>query len=330
VVSYTFFIFLPHLFKNIPPLLNGILILKTMNDPKIEYLNSEYKDSKIETVKPISQSLMRFLNFYFSTVGLAAPKIAVNFALTLFTTPRIRAVHTRTDAVIDSAEKKIVTIENNTIMTYQWGNFEKTILLAHGWESRGTALRMFVKPLNTFGFSVLAFDAPAHGGSSGKTCSLPQNAFVISELLKQNNVCGIIAHSFGCACSMYAIQFYAQKYTPIRMAFMAVPPKPQTILEGFLNRIKISARLKQSVISKILSQYPDLKKFDPALSEGSVSVEKLLIIQDSTDDVTPVSVAKNIIAHWKKAHLIISEGYGHYRLAKNPDVVKRIVQFLTA
>ena len=301
-----------------------------MDDPKIEYLNSEYKDSKIETVKPISQSLMRFLNFYFSTVGLAAPKIAVNFALTLFTTPRIRAVHTRTDAVIDSAEKKIVTIENNTIMTYQWGNFEKTILLAHGWESRGTALRMFVKPLNTFGFSVLAFDAPAHGESSGKTCSLPQNAFVISELLKQNNVCGIIAHSFGCACSMYAIQFYAQKYTPIRMAFMAVPPKPQTILEGFLNRIKISARLKQSVISKILSQYPDLKKFDPALSEGSVSVEKLLIVQDSTDDVTPVSVAKKIIAHWKKAHLIISEGYGHYRLAKNPDVVKRIVQFLTA
>jgi len=190
-----------------------------MDDPKIEYLNSEYKDSKFETVKPISQSLMRFLNFYFSTVGLAAPKIAVNFALTLFTTPRIRAVHTRTDAVIDSAEKKIVTIENNTIMTYQWGNFEKTILLAHGWESRGTALRMFVKPLNTFGFSVLAFDAPAHGESSGKTCSLPQNAFVISELLKQNNVCGIIAHSFGCACSMYAIQFYAQKYTPIRMAF---------------------------------------------------------------------------------------------------------------
>ncbi len=300
-----------------------------MDDPKIEYLNSQYKDSKIETAKPISPSLMRFLKFYFSTVGLIAPKKAVNFALALFTTPRIRAVHTRTDAIIESAEKKIVTIENNAIMTYKWGNFEKTILLAHGWESRGTALRMFVKPLNALNFSVLAFDAPAHGESSGKTCSLPQNAFVISELLKQNNVVGIIAHSFGCACSMYALQFYEQKYNSIRLAFMAVPPKPQTILEGFLNRIKISDRLKQSVISKILSQHPDLEKFDPALSEAFVPIEKLLIVQDSTDDVTPVSVAKNIIAHWEKVHLIISEGYGHYRLAKNPDVVKRIVQFLT-
>lgn len=300
-----------------------------MTDPKIEYLNSNYKDSKIETAKPISQSLLRFLKFYFSTVGLVVPKKAVNFALALFTTPRIRAVHTRTDAIIENAVKKIVLIENNEIMTYRWGNFEKTILLAHGWESRGTALRMFVKPLNALSFSVLAFDAPAHGESSGKTCSLPQSAFVISELLNQNNVCGIIAHSFGCACSMYALQFYAQKYEPIRVAFMAVPPKPQTILEGFLSRIKISDRLKQRVISKILSQYPNLEKFDPTLSEPDVSIEKLLIVQDSTDDVTPVPVAKNIIAHWEKAHLIITEGYGHYRLAKNPDVVKRIVQFLT-
>ncbi len=300
-----------------------------MDDPKIEYLNSQYKDSKVETAKPIPKSLLRFLKIYFSTVGVVAPRIAADFALSLFITPRIRAVHTRTDAVIDSAEKVIVKIENNNIMTYRWGNFENTILLAHGWESRGTALRMFVKPLNALGISVLAFDAPAHGESGGKTCQLPQNAFVIAELLKQNKVLGIIAHSFGCACSMYAMQFYASNYPLIRMAFMAAPPKPQTMLEGFLRELYIPERIKQLFTKKNLAQYPDLAHFDPATAENKVPVEKLLIVQDLTDTVTPVSVAENIVSHWHNAHLIITDGYGHYRLAKNPDVVKRIVQFLT-
>ena len=202
--------------------------------------------------------------------------------------------------------------------------------MAHGWESRGTALRMFVKPLKAVGFSVLAFDAPAHGESNGTTCQLPQNAFVISELLKQNKITGIIAHSFGCACSMYALQFYANTYSTVPMAFMAVPPKPQKMLDGFLKELYITDRLEELVTQKILSQYPDMAHFDPITAEEKVPVEKLLIVQDTTDTITPVSVAEEIVSHWHKAHLLITEGYGHYRLAKNPDVVKRVVQFLVS
>ena len=42
-----------------------------------------------------------------------------------------------------------------------------TVLLAHGWNSRGSHWISFIEALNAAGFRAVAVDAPAHGDSPG-------------------------------------------------------------------------------------------------------------------------------------------------------------------
>ncbi len=68
----------------------------------------------------------------------------------------------------------------------------------------------------------------------------------------------------------------------------------------------------------------DITKF-----EGQMIFEKAMLVHDKKDEVVPYSDALKIIEAWDKAVLLSAEGYGHYRIIKNPDVVKHVVDFIT-
>ena len=106
-----------------------------------------------------------FVKWSFAIFGSIFPKAVANLAYRIFTTPRMRAVHKRTDEIIESARLFEVLYGKIILKGYEWGRGARTILLVHGWESRGTALRSFVPGLVQAGFRVVAFDGPAHGNS---------------------------------------------------------------------------------------------------------------------------------------------------------------------
>ncbi len=56
---------------------------------------------------------------------------------------------------------------------------------------------------------------------------------------------------------------------------------------------------------------------------------KLLLVHDRKDEVTTIDAAERVVTHWENAQLLMTEGYGHFRIAKNPDVIRRIVAFIT-
>ena len=45
-------------------------------------------------------------------------------------------------------------------------------------------------------------------------------------------------------------------------------------------------------------------------------------------EITDIIAAKRVEAAWKNALLLITSGYGHFRIAKNPDVIQRIIAFI--
>ena len=62
-----------------------------------------------------------------------------------------------------------------------WGK-GPTVLLAHGWESRGTHWGAFVPPLVEAGFRAVAVDAPAHGDSPGRRANVLQYGLSLVEV----------------------------------------------------------------------------------------------------------------------------------------------------
>jgi pimeloyl-ACP methyl ester carboxylesterase len=53
-----------------------------------------------------------------------------------------------------------------------------------------------------------------------------------------------------------------------------------------------------------------------------------LLIHDEKDEVTNIEAATRVEERWDNALLLVTSGYGHFRIAKNPDVIRRIIDFI--
>src|SRR5262249_43173476 len=115
--------------------------------------------------------------------------------------------------------------EHRRIAAGRWGH-GPTVLLVHGWEGRGAQLGAFVEPLVRAGLSVVAFDAPGHGDTSGSRLYLTDLADCVVDVARAvGPLHAIVAHSLGAAAVLLARQRGAAGATP-DAAPAALEPQP--------------------------------------------------------------------------------------------------------
>ncbi|MGH8807872.1 MAG: alpha/beta hydrolase, partial [Noviherbaspirillum sp.] len=86
------------------------------------------------------------------------------------------------------------------------GDADRTVLLVHGWESRGAHLLEFLLQLRRAGFRVVTFDAPAHGDSEGEQThvgEIGQALLMLPPIV--GRIDAVITHSAGSPAALYAI-----------------------------------------------------------------------------------------------------------------------------
>lgn len=308
-----------------------LLTNQVVHAPKIEWLASNFP-KKEEKGRRVNKKQLQLIQFYFQTIGRLLPNRAAWRAYQIFSSPRRRARHRQTDAILETAQVSDFTYKGNKVKLYEWGKGVRTVLLAHGWESRGTALRMYVPPLLAQGFRVVAFDAPAHGDSDGTWNNLPHNAGVINAIIQHfGGIDSAIAHSFGCSSIIFAQQFINTTIQIRRLVFLAVPNPVRKIIDDYFDMINLPNSIRVR-FERLIKRFADVNidDLDVATACEKVKVEKLLLIHDKFDPVTSFEAAERVNQAWKNAILLGTEGYGHFRLAKNPDVIARVVSFITS
>ncbi len=298
---------------------------------KIEVLKSEHSDNKAERVPSIKNWQLKIAQWGFQTLGHVFPETLAEKAYDIFSTPRWRARHSRTDDIIDSAKVIDFPFGEHIVKLYEWGKkSDPIVLLAHGWESRGTALRMFVPHLINKGFQVVAFDALAHGDSSGEKNNLTTNAKTIAAIIEHyGGIYGAICHSFGCSSIVYAQQHINNSINIEKLVFLAVPHKTKRIIDAYHDLFKVPTTIRTKFYKKVESiSGLKIDEIDVATAYPHVKVTDLLLVHDRFDETTSLDAAEKVVNNWDNARLLITEGYGHFRLAKNPDVLKRIIAFI--
>src|SRR6185369_17615122 len=74
----------------------------------------------------------------------------------------------------------------------------RTALIVHGWSSRAARFALLAGALVDRGWRVLAFDAPGHGLSSGRSSSLPQVMAALDAVVTElGPVQALVGHSMG-------------------------------------------------------------------------------------------------------------------------------------
>ena len=260
-------------------------------------------------------------------LSLFSSRASSRIVFELFRTPRRFKLPERERGFLATASPFDVNIGRAmTIKAWRWGS-GPAVLLVHGWEGRGAQLGAFAQPLVDAGYSVVTFDAPGHGASSGKRSSLPHFTWAIRKVTETiGPVHAVIAHSLGCAAVTLALRdgFHAE-----RAVFIAPPLNPA----DYTNQFGKMFGLRDEVISGLRARIEErfLRPWtDYSLAETAPRMTTpLLIIHDRSDTETSWEGGAHLAQLWPGASFVATDGLGHRRVLRDAAVVYETAMFLS-
>jgi pimeloyl-ACP methyl ester carboxylesterase len=268
----------------------------------------------------------RLLRPALATLSAVAPSLAAPIAERLFLEPPRHPQPEHEATALAAARRTLVDAET-PITAWTWGH-GPAVLLVHGWGGRGAQLASFVTPLVANGYSVITFDAPGHGQSSGRRSSLVAFVEAIHAVSRAlGPVRGVIAHSIGAAAAACALRDGLRTDAAVFLA----PPADLTLhadimLEtlGFGRRARDLMRERVERRLGVAWSTLDVAGFAPQMRTP------LLVIHDREDAEVPWQEGAIIAQAWPGATLSTTSGLGHRRIVRDRDVVREAVNFLLA
>ena len=274
-----------------------------------------------------SRFFYRFLGHYLNTLNSIAPAQGGKVGFKYFCSPVRTKINRKQLDFLQTAEESVITFKGNKIRQYKWGNGPKKILFIHGWQSFSFRWKDYIESLLADNaYTVLAYDAPAHGQSQRKRFTVPENAALIDQLLKEiGEVDVVVSHSIGSFSFFYA--FAKHNLPPVKK--LVVMSTPGSAIE-FIGYYRQVLKLKPHTINNITAEFEafiqeDLNSVNlPSLVQGLTIPG--LIIHDQKDGLTDFSNARLLHQHWSNSELMTTTGLGH-RL-RSPEVINAVIDFI--
>jgi len=251
-----------------------------------------------------------------------APRLCAAGAALAFRRPP-RAVRTRRESdVLRAAASVTLSGASGRIDAWHWGSGPR-VLLVHGWGGHAGRLAAFVPPLLRAGFGVTAFDAPGHGRSKGRLCSLPDFIDAIRVVASECEPVAVVGHSMGAAAAALALA----SGLPARAAVLiGTPSDPERYTMRFAKCLKLSPATT-ATMKHILRKRYGLEWSDLCLATHPPPVP-VLLAHDRADPRVPFRDSLEIARAWPRAELLVRRGAGHHKIIRDPEVVAEAVDFL--
>lgn len=228
--------------------------------------------------------------------------------------------------VLERGQRADLQVGNERVAVWSWGQ-GPAVLLVHGWSGRGGQFHHWVDLLLEHGFRVLCFDAPGHGDSSGETSALPRFLATIEALQAvEGPFYALIGHSLGGAATLLAA---ARGLAVQRLVVLAAPAEIRAVFQRtFGQRLGLGSRVIEGIQHRLVRRYGlSLEQLDP-LAQTRRLKQPLLIWHDLDDREVPWSEGERLAAQVPRASLQSLKGPGHYRLLRDPRVIRDSLHFL--
>ena len=267
-------------------------------------------------------------NVRFAASALLFPELAASWAERVFLTPPRADVEETALDLLD-ARASFVMHKGRRIATWEWGWKSRgapAVLLAHGWGGSAAQLRAFAFPLLAAGYRVIGFDQPAHGLSEGRLTGLPDFADVLAEVAwHHGRPEAVVAHSVGAAAAAYAMS----RGLAFRRAVLVSPPSD---IIGYSRRFArwhwIPEPVRGAMQAAIEERYGvrweelEIGRLAPRLGAEA------LVVHDRADRVVPLRQGVRVARAWRGARLLVTQGLGHGRILRDPEVTRAAADFI--
>jgi hypothetical protein len=273
----------------------------------------------------LRRAILRALRGSFRLVGRFSPSLSARLAEHLFRTPPRYPRLKREERSLALARYSATPFPGGPLPTWTWGK-GPAVLLVHGWGGHAGRLTPFVGPLMRAGFSVVAFDAPAHGSAAGRHSALPEFVDAIRAVEQAHGAFdAVIGHSLGAAACALALRGGLE----VRSLVLLAPPSDPEKYSGrfakfFCMPPGTRDAMKKRLVGRYRTEWSQLR-----ISGGpGPSRARLLVFHDPRDWRVPFKDGLEIVASWPRAELIRTRGLGHHRILRDSRVIARAVSFL--
>ena len=261
-----------------------------------------------------------------------APPLAARATVAAFlaTSPRM-PLRAADATLMRSARRDTLPARGTRLAAYRWGDGPHVVLLAHGWRGRASQFAALVPPLVAAGFTVVAFDAPAHGESPRRPTDIRDWIEAIRAARAQHGpLHAVIGHSFGALAALTAAR---DGDLTTRIATIAGAGTPQHFFDEFSRMVRLGDRAQQRFEAAFRTRLgEDAESFRPrydAVAHPLPDGIDLLAVHDTGDRQLPMRASQELVAaHAARARLTVTEGYGHNRVLGAPETIAAILEFV--
>jgi len=220
-----------------------------------------------------------------------------------------------------------ISVNKQKVAYWKWGS-GPVVLFSHGWNGRGIQFYSFFDKLIKNGYSVIAFDGPAHGESEGKTCSYFQMTDSVRALVNHispENVQGIVGHSFGASATINAL---SKENIQIPVVLIAPAIKLKEMLEKTIQFHGVPNIIYKSLIGEYEKKFGYHFHNDNPYNLLKTFKLNALILHDFEDQTTPFSISKETAELYEFIDLIKTEGLGHIRILRDDGIINEAISYL--
>jgi len=275
--------------------------------------------------KLVNRILALAYGAYFNILALFSKKLAGEKAFTLFSSPRKGNVLPLQTSFLKKAEDIIIEVGGKQIQTYSWAGTKDTVLLLHGWESNSFRWRNLIQFLSDANFAIVAFDAPAHGNSSGGIFNVPLYAECTQHIVKHFKPSFIIGHSVGGMTALYYQYLYPQNSIK-KIVTIGAPSEHYELMVHYQNIVGFNKKVLESLDLYFKAHFGyGIRDFSSSQFARKIQIDGLLF-HDIEDPITPYHNSEKVHANWKNSRLISTRGLGHSM--HQDQVNNQIIDFL--
>jgi len=263
-----------------------------------------------------------------ATIASISPGLASRVVERIFFRPPRAKASPRAAASLATAERRSIDLDGLPLRYWVWPGQGPAVYLLHGWGGSSAQLTSFVPELRARGFSVVAIDAPAHGESGGARSTLLHFSRALRAVaLREGEPHAVVAHSLGGAATAHAIR---EGLAVGRAVFLGTPADIGVYFRDFLAAVGIPRSRHDLLVASLERRFGfsweelALQKIGPAMTTP------LLVVHDRADEEIPWTDGALIARSWPGAVLVSPDGLGHRRILRDPDVVARVLDFVSA
>lgn len=218
--------------------------------------------------------------------------------------------------------------EGADVEVYSWGD-GPSVLLVHGWGGRATHFAAFLEPLTGAGFRALAFDAPAHGRSTGGPLTtgyaFAAAARAVADAACEGRVAGVVAHSLGAVGAAYAL---ADGLSAERVVLLAPCCWVEATVSTFAAQFEMDAAAEARLLAAFRAEFgAGAASVEKAVAGVTAPLPPLRVFHDPEDREVAIAHAEAIRDCWPGARLTEVPKVGHRSILRSRSVVEQAAAF---